>query len=165
MINKLGLIAVISLSAYLFGCATASPIQKASTSKSAFDDAVYDGEGVIVNDDISDDDAYRIFHQAATGFVSIQSIRVSSEKRANQFCEKKGKVMHALREHTSTPPHILGNFPRIEIIFACIEPSEVHTSTEGYDRYEQLRKLKSLLDDGAITKEEYDLEKKKLLSE
>lgn len=150
---------------FIGGCSKASTIQKASTSKSAFDDAVYDGESVIVNDDISDDDAYRIFHQAATGFVSIQSIRVSSEKRANQFCEKDGKVMHVLRERTSVPPHILGNFPRIEIIFACVESSEVHSSTEGHDKYEQLRELKSLLDDNVITDEEFEIEKKKLLSE
>jgi hypothetical protein len=148
---------------FMGGCSTASTIQKASTSKSAFDGAVFDGEVVIVSDDIPDDDAYRIFHQAATGYVSIQSIRVSSEKRANQFCEKDGKVMRVLREHTSTPPHILGNFPRIELVFACVEPAEVHTSTGGYDKYEQLRKLKSLLDDGVITEEEFGIEKKKLL--
>jgi len=147
------------------GCSTASTIQKASTSKSAFDDAVFDGEIFIVNDDISDDDAYRIFHQAATGFVSIQSIRVSSEKRASEFCEKEGKVMHVLREHTSTPPHILGNFPRIEIIFACVETAEIYSSSDGNDKYEQLRELKSLLDDGVITEEEFEIEKKKLLSE
>jgi len=162
-VTKLGIVLIGII--FIGGCSTASTIQKVSTSESAFDDAVFDGEVSIVNDDIPDDYAYRIFHQAATGFVSIQSIRVSSEKRASEFCEKEGKVVHVLREHTSTPPHILGNFPRIEIIFACVESPEAHSSSEGYDKYEQLRKLKSLLDDGVITEEEFGVEKKKILSD
>jgi hypothetical protein len=148
----------------LTACSTASPIQKASESKSAFDDAVYEGEDVIVNDDISDKDAYRIFHQAATGFVSIQSIRVSAEKRANDFCKRQGKVMHTLREHTASPPYILGNFPRIEIVFACIDNNENKKIANSNDKYEQIKQLKSLLDDGALTNEEFQAEKMKLLS-
>lgn len=160
--NKLYIVVIAAI--LLGGCSTASTIQKANMSKSEFDDAVFDGETTIINDEISDNDAYRIFHQAATGFVSVQSIRLSAEKRANKFCEKKGKVMHALRERTSTPPHILGNFPRIEIIFACIASPESSFASKGVDKYEQLRKLKSLLDDGAITTKEFNTEKTKLLS-
>lgn len=145
-------------------CSTASTIKKASESKSGFDDAVYEGEESIVNNDISDEDAYRIFHQAATGFVSIQSIRGSAEKRANIFCEKQGKVMQAIRERTSSPPHILGNFPRIEIVFVCVSPNKTESIVRDNDKYEQVKRLKSLLDDGALTNEEFQNEKKKLLS-
>ena len=114
----------ITLIVLLTSCSIASTIKKASESKSAFDDAVYEGEETIVNNDISDEDAYRIFHQASTGYVSIQSIRVSAEKRANDFCKKQAKVMRAVRERTSSPPHILGNFPRIEMVFVCVETNE-----------------------------------------
>ena len=36
---------------------------------------------------------------------------------------------------------------------------------ETTDKYEKLSKLKSLLDSGALTEEEFKLEKKKILSE
>ena len=52
-----------------------------------------------------------------TCFVSVQSVRFIAEQRANQFCGKKGKIMQVLSEGTSTPAHILGNIPKIEIIF------------------------------------------------
>ena len=146
------------------GCSTASTIQKVSASNSEFDDAIFDGETSVINDEVSDSDAYRIFHQAATGFVSIQSIRQSAEKRDNNFCNNKGKTMQALRERTSTPPHILGNFPRIEIIFVCTANMASTKATNGPNKYQQLKTLKTLLDDGAITTEEYNIEKSKLLS-
>jgi hypothetical protein len=148
----------------LSGCSTASTIQRADISKSEFDNAVYSGKVTVINDELSDKDAYRVFHQAATGFVSIQSIRASSEKRANEFCERKGKSMQALRERTSVPPHILGNFPRIEIIFACVDIAESTVTYKDIDKYEQLKKLKALLDDDAIKNEEFTQEKLKLLS-
>ena len=148
----------------LVACSTSSTIKKASESKSAFDDAVYEGEEYLVNNEIPDEDAYRIFHQAATGFVSIQSIRGSAEKRASDFCKRQGKEMFALRERTSSPPHILGNFPRIEIVFACIENKDTIETVTNSDKYSQIERLKKLLDSGALTKEEYQIEKKKLLS-
>lgn len=154
-------IAIILLS----GCSTASPIQKASLSKSRFDQALlYHGKTAVIDDKVPDD-AYRIFHQAATGFVSIASIRSSAEERASEFCKKKNKVMHALSERTASPPYILGNFPRIEIVFSCIDPTESSESAGDQDKYEQLKKLKTLLDDGTLTEEEFIAEKSKLLSE
>ena len=148
----------------LTACATASSIKKFSESKSAFDDAVYKGEEAVVNTDISDENAYRIFHQAATGFVSIQSIRASAEKRASDFCKKQNSEMRTLSERTSSPPHILGNFPRIEIVFACERNDEVKSTVTNGGKYDQIKQLKDLLDAGALTNEEFEKEKKKLLS-
>lgn len=66
----------------------------------------------------------------------------------------------------SEPPHILGNFPRIEIIFICIDNQKVDKGSDfADDSYERLRELKSLLDDGMITQNELDAEKVKILSE
>lgn len=161
--NNLYIILIAAIS--LGGCSAATTIQKASLSKSSFDDAVFEGENHLIDDSVSDKDAYRIFHQASTGFTSIQSIRVSAEKRANDFCKRKGEDMHALSERTSTPPHILGNFPRIEILFVC-KKSDVRTPvvSNKTDKYEKLKMLKSLLDDGALSTKEYNIEKGKILS-
>lgn len=66
-------------------------------------------------------DIYRVYQRAATGFTSIGSLREDVEARAAAFCERQGKGMFILGEKISQPPYILGNFPRIEIVFACIE--------------------------------------------
>ncbi|MCU7867859.1 MAG: SHOCT domain-containing protein [Candidatus Thiodiazotropha sp. (ex Lucinoma borealis)] len=148
----------------LTACSTSSSIRNAGESESAFDDAAYKGIETIINSDIPDNDAYRIFHQAATGFVSMQSIRNSAEQRAIDFCAKKSKVVKTLRERTSKPPHILGNFPRIEIVFACIDGVEEGAAASNVNKYDQIKQLKMLLDDGALTNEEFESEKSKLLS-
>jgi len=107
-----------------------------------------------------------VFIQAATGFVSIQSVRDDAEQRAKEFCDRKGKVMESLSETTAKPPYILGNFPRVEIVFDCIEKPPSSTTTAGDDaKYTKLVNLKKLLDSGAITQEEFDREKAKILSQ
>ncbi|NOT11950.1 MAG: SHOCT domain-containing protein [Methylococcaceae bacterium] len=63
------------------------------------------------------------------------------------------------------PPHILGNWPRIEIIFSCVTTAKPSSATAPQDKYDRLSKLKTLLDAGAITQQEYEEEKKKVLSE
>jgi len=65
--------------------------------------------------------------------------------------------MESLRETISSPPYILGNFPRIEIIFDCIEISHFGGSEDPH--YTKLVNLKRLLDSGTITQEEFDREK------
>jgi hypothetical protein len=144
------------------GCSTASPIQSASSSKSAFDDAVFDGETVIVNKPTPGHEEFRVFHQAATGFVSVQSVRQSAEKRVKEFCDQKNRRVNVLRETTSKPPHILGNFPRIEIVFECIEVAQSSLPPSN-DKFSELRNLKEMLDEGILTQEEFDAEKAKVL--
>ena len=68
---------------------------------------------------------YRIYHRGATGFSSIAGLREEAEARAQQFCERQGRGMVVLGEKISPPPYILGNFPRIEIVFASIQKPNV----------------------------------------
>jgi hypothetical protein len=111
-------------------------------------------------------ETYRVFNQAATGFTSLQSVREDTEQRATAFCDRKGKVMESVRETTSTPPYILGNFPRIEIVFDCVEKPTFTASSTGEDpKYTKLVNLKKLLDGGIITQAEFDREKAKILGQ
>ena len=72
--------------------------------------------------------------------------------------------MVVLGEQISQPPYILGNFPRIEIVFAVVDSNERQTqSTTWHDKYAEIERLKKLLDQGALTQEEFDREKAKLL--
>lgn len=64
---------------------------------------------------------YRIYQRGSTGFIPISTLREELEARATSFCDRQGKGMVVLGEKISPPPYILGNFPRIEIVFACID--------------------------------------------
>ncbi|WP_155931090.1 hypothetical protein [Methylomonas sp. 11b] len=102
------------------GCAKTSTIQPISASESEFDGAVFGGDYAQISQPTPGAEQYRIFHRAATGFISVQTVRESAEKRATEFCVRKQRRLNTLNETTSTPPHILGNFPRIELVFECL---------------------------------------------
>lgn len=147
-------------SCVLIACSTASPIAPATQGKSGFDGAVYAGETTVFEESQGREE-FRVFHQAATGFVSVESVRQSATKRADDFCRNRGQQKLIFRETTSTPPHILGNFPRIELIFGCRAGGSPTEDKQA--RYEAIAKLKGLLDANAITQDEYNREKAKVL--
>lgn len=160
------LFAILAAAFVLQGCSTASPIQSADASKSSFDEAVYQGESVTISSSVPGREEYRVFHQGATGFVSVQSVRASAERRANEYCARTGKTMQAIRETASKPPHILGNFPRIEIIFSCGDKAPSVALPAGEDaKYSKLVNLKKLLDSGVLTQREFESEKAKVLAQ
>ena len=155
-----------ALSYFLSGCSATPPIQPASSSKSAFAGAVYKGKTVTVSAGTPGNEAYRVFNEGATGFVSISSVRDAAETRANYFCYRKGKAMESLQETTAQPPYILGNFPRVEIVFDCIANPALLTQSAADDpKYTKLVNLKKLLDGGVINQDEFDREKAKILSQ
>ena len=152
------ILAVFTLT--LCGCATSSPIQRYSESDSHFRHPPK-----LIDNNYPSNNIYRIYHRASTGFTPTQAIRRSAEARADEFARRQGKSFVILGEKTSSPPHILGNFPRIEIVFALIDApvNNEQISLKG-DKYTELEKLKKLLDEGALTKEEFEQEKTKVLA-
>jgi hypothetical protein len=124
---------------------------------------VYKGETVTVSAGTPGSEAHRVFNQGATGFVSLQSVRHDTEQRAKDFCDRKGKAMESIRETDATPPYILGNFPRVEIVFDCVErPMVVGPATGDDPKHTKLINLKKLLDAHVITQDEFDREKTKI---
>nr|WP_052678434.1 SHOCT domain-containing protein [Moritella viscosa] len=140
-----------------------SPIERVNESKSHFEDAVFKGKDFYISEKQYEGDQYRIFHQASTGFSGTGGIRRSATKRADDFCRNQSEEtkMFKLSEHTASPPYILGNFPRIEIIFTCITKDKVIRNNEN--KYDQLSKIKLLYDNGTLTESEFLKEKVKLL--
>lgn len=160
---------VVALAALgLAGCGQTSAIQSVDKSKSHFVDAAFKGETVVLSRPTAGNEQFRLFQQGATGYVSLQSVRDDVELRAVHFCERKGQSMNALQETTSTPPHILGNFPRAELVFECVPKqlpaASVQPPAEDI-KYNKLSNLKKLLDSGALTQAEFEQEKKKVLSQ
>ena len=163
----MGLLTQRSLLLCLFGiagvvgaCATSSPVQQYVDSQSSFSDPPE-----LISHNFPDKDIYRIYHRASTGFVSIQSIRQAAEQRAQDFASRQGKGFVVLGEQISEPPYILGNFPRVEIVFALIDNPTQDRPAPMRDKYSELAKLKMLLDDGTLTQEEFEREKAKILKE
>jgi hypothetical protein len=154
------LFAVTSLAA----CASNPAVQPAATSKSQFDGAVYGGEISQLEKPTSGAEIYRAFYQGGTGFVSVSSVRETVEDMANKHCARKGKAARALQETTSKPPHVLGNFPRVEWLFECADSAlSTAASAQPVDKLGQIERLKKLLDSGALTQQEFEREKTKVL--
>lgn len=157
--SLLNSILFISLCLYMTGCATSTPIMRYSESQSKFSTPPE-----LMNHEYPASDVYRVYQRASSGFTPIQSLRNNLERRASKFAEQQSKSYVVLGEQISQPPYILGNFPRIEIVFALINKEDKKPiSNAVYDKYAELEKLKKLLDSGVLTKEEYEAEKKKIL--
>lgn len=149
----------------LVSCANAPPVQPASLSKSQFEGAVYGGETVTLDKATPGEEPYRAFQQGATGFVSLQSVRSRTEEIASAHCERKGKAMHGLVETAAKPPFVLGNFPKVELIFECVAKPAAAAVPATSGKYEKVAGLKRLLDSGALTQKEFEQEKAKALAE
>ena len=154
----------ICLALGLHGCASAPPVQTAANSKSAFDSAVYSGETAQLAKATAGEESFRAFYQGGSGFVSLASVRETVEDMATKHCARQDKNVRLLQERTSTPPHILGNFPRVEWVFECAARSSTAATASSNAKLEQLERLKKLLDSGALTQQECDREKSKLLN-
>lgn len=117
------------------GCAATGAIQPASKLKSGFDGVVYPGETTVIDAPTPNTEAYRVFNQGATGFVLLEANREDAEARATRFCEQRQQVIRSLQETVSKPPHILGNFPRVELVFECVPKEAVAQQPAGGDKY------------------------------
>jgi len=151
---------------FVSACGQTSAILPVSKSTSQFGGSSF-VEVTELSQPTTGGEQYRIFQQGATGYVSIQSVRDDIEQRAAQYCDRKGQSMNGIKETKSTPPYILGNFPRAELIFECMERRGTATTPAQADdmKFNRLTNLKKLLDNGTLTQTEFDTEKAKILSQ
>lgn len=154
---------VLLFAVFASGCSQSPPIQRVSDSRSEFDSAVFQGEVTEVSTEGSNIDRYRVYAQGATGFVPQSAVRSNAEDRANRFCRQTNKNLKILQERNSVPPHVLGNWPRSELVFVCTE--KPGPSLADDPRYAKLQSLKHLVDSGVLTQSEFEIEKAKILSE
>jgi hypothetical protein len=93
-------------------------------------------------------------------------VRANAESRASKFCLEQDKKLKILQERRSPSLQILGNFPRSELIFVCLNGSPTNKPNPkdaGSGKYEQLKDLKRALDEGLITNKDYLAQKAKIL--
>ena len=137
-------------------------------------------------------DTYMVSRQAASGFTGMGSLKVDAFREASEYCISQNKKIQVVHTGESQPPYVLGNFPRAEIQFMCLSEGDrelvrpklkkeadvviektdaisvdVKTkdqSEKTKDVYTELLKLEDLRKKGIISEEEFETQKKKLLS-
>ena len=136
---------------------------------------------------------YLISRQGATGFVSLGKLRKQCYSIANEFAQKNNSTAEVLSVN-ETPAHPMGGYPNVDLKFRLVKNSKVLSDTTqttitisaGHDangnmtdqqiilknpkqttndKLERLEKLGKLFKDGVLTKEEFEVEKKKILDE
>ena len=69
-------------------------------------------------------DRFIVSRQAATGFSGLGTLKADALREAEQHCAKNGKAVYVLKTTESEPPYVLGNFPRVEVEFMCLDSSD-----------------------------------------
>jgi hypothetical protein len=64
-------------------------------------------------------DTFFLSKQGASSFSGMGSLKADVLHDAGAYCAKQGRALQVLSTDESKPPYILGNYPRVEIQFAC----------------------------------------------
>ena len=65
-----------------------------------------------------------VSRQAASGFSGTGTLKAEAFQEANQFCQSQNKTMQVVRTDEARPPFLYGNFPKAEVQFMCLSPSD-----------------------------------------
>jgi hypothetical protein len=154
------IVLVILVSLCLGGCAKDSGVILAKDSKSLFDDTICPHETSKLAEDTTGSEQYRIYQQAATGFVPLSAIRDDIERQATVYCDNGAKKLKMLKIINS--PMSLGCPAKAELIFTCLPKPNAESFEDQL--YIKLSNLKKLLNDGVITKDEFEQQKARILN-
>lgn len=69
-------------------------------------------------------DTFMVSRQAATGFTGSGDLKAEALREANIFCKKQGKYLQVIHTSEARPPYILGNFPKAEVQFMCLDSDD-----------------------------------------
>lgn len=69
-------------------------------------------------------DTFMVSRQAATGFSGSGTLKAEAFKEAYQYCLNQKKTLQVVNTTEAQPPYIFGNFPKAEIQFMCLDPSD-----------------------------------------
>lgn len=69
-------------------------------------------------------DTFMVSRQAATGFSGLGTLKADAFQEANKYCLSQNKHIRVVNTSESSPPYVLGNFPRAEVQFMCLEKED-----------------------------------------
>lgn len=110
-------------------------------------------------------DSYLIMRTGKTGFVSSSSLQKKAYEEASVFCKQKSLVMQTISME-SQRARPFGGFPEATLRFRCVASASSvggNSAVSPEEKYSHLERLKRLLDTGALTQEEFEKEKGKIL--
>jgi len=70
-------------------------------------------------------ETFMVSRQAATGFSGLGTLKADAFREANEYCFRQNKNIRVVNSSDSLPPYIMGNFPRSEIQFMCLDINDV----------------------------------------
>lgn len=143
------------------GCAVNPPVSRVKDSEPYIGGVWCSAESKMLNEDTTGSEQYRVFKQADTGFHLTQSVVDEITEKATNYCERMNKSVKVLTELTA--PGKPGCFTSAELIFVCLP--KTNTSNIEDPLYVKLTNLKKLLDDGTISKDEFEQQKTKILNQ
>lgn len=73
-------------------------------------------------------DTYMVSRQAATGFSGSGNLKAEAFKEAGSYCITQNKTLQVVRTDEAQPPFILGNFPKAEVQFMCLDSNDAEVS-------------------------------------
>jgi hypothetical protein len=65
-----------------------------------------------------------VSRQAATGFSGSGTLKAEAFKEANEYCMAQQKKMQVVNTSEAQPPYVLGNFPKAEVQFMCLDATD-----------------------------------------
>lgn len=67
---------------------------------------------------------YMVARQAATGFSGSGNLKAEALREADDYCAVQKKAVKVIASKEAQPPFILGNFPKAEVQFTCLDPND-----------------------------------------
>lgn len=71
---------------------------------------------------------FMVSRQAATGFSGSGKLKAEAFQEATEYCTRIGKYLQVLSTEEAKPPYILGNFPKAEVQFRCLDKNDPELS-------------------------------------
>ncbi|SRR5260221_1729825 len=69
-------------------------------------------------------DTYLVSRQAASGFSGLGTLKADALREADTYCQGLHKMMKVVSATEAKPPYILGNFPKAEVQFMCLNAGD-----------------------------------------
>jgi hypothetical protein len=73
-------------------------------------------------------DTFVASRQAATGFSGSGNLKGEALTEAGQYCIGQNKTLLVTNTKEAAPPYVMGNFPKAEVEFMCLNPGDPRLS-------------------------------------
>lgn len=67
------------------------------------------------------DNTYMVSRQAASAFTGMGTLKADALKEAAAYCQSQHKELKVIQVIDAQPPFVMGNFPKSEVQFSCVQ--------------------------------------------